>query len=111
MVGGGEDKKRRRPSAIELAATELVIQWMDGAESRIPLAALRGSCPCAMCRQARDQEVTGPSDELSLLTGEAATATAKASGFDFVGRYGIRINWADGHNTGIYTFESLREDA
>ena len=42
MVGGGEDKKRRRPSGIELAATELVIQWMDGVESRIPLAALRG---------------------------------------------------------------------
>ena len=84
---------------------------MDGAESRIPLAELRRSCPCAMCQQARGQEEIGPADELSLLTGEAATATAEASGFDYVGRYGIRINWADGHNTGIYTFESLREGA
>ena len=110
MVGGA-DKKRRRPSGIELAATELVIQWVDGSESRIPLAALRGSCPCATCRQVRDQKATGPADGLSLLRGEAATATAEARDFDYVGRYGIRINWADGHNTGIYTFESLREGA
>jgi len=26
-----------------------------------------------------------------------------------VGRYGIKIRWADGHDAGIYTFEMLRE--
>jgi DUF971 family protein len=24
-----------------------------------------------------------------------------------VGAYGLRINWSDGHSTGIYTFERL----
>ena len=25
-----------------------------------------------------------------------------------VGRYGLQINWSDGHSTGIYTFDRLR---
>jgi DUF971 family protein len=25
-----------------------------------------------------------------------------------MGRYGIRIRWSDGHDTGIYTFDRLR---
>ena len=109
-----QKKLKRRPSKVELGETELAIQWMDGEHSRFSLADLRGSCPCAVCRQARGQserEIQLPGGELPVLTGGAATATASASGFDYVGRYGIRIEWADGHNTGIYTFESLREQA
>jgi DUF971 family protein len=26
-----------------------------------------------------------------------------------VGRYAIQFHWSDGHSTGIYTFEHLRE--
>jgi DUF971 family protein len=26
-----------------------------------------------------------------------------------VGRYALQIAWSDGHDTGIYTFEHLRE--
>ncbi|HIM57315.1 MAG TPA: DUF971 domain-containing protein [Candidatus Latescibacteria bacterium] len=110
------DKKklRRRPSKVELGETELAIQWMDGEHSRFSLADLRGSCPCAVCCQARgqsEQEMQLPGGELPVLTGGAATATASAREFIYVGRYGIRIEWADGHNTGIYTFESLRIQA
>ena len=28
---------------------------------------------------------------------------------DPVGRYALRFRWSDGHSTGIYTFEHLRE--
>jgi len=28
---------------------------------------------------------------------------------DLIGRYAINIQWSDGHNTGIYTFELLRK--
>ena len=61
-----------------------------------------------MCRDQRalDDVQEG---QLKLLDGEAATATAEARGFVNVGRYGLRITWADGHDTGIYTFEALRE--
>ena len=102
--------KKKRPAKIELdgGRGELVIAWKGGGESRYSLADLRKNCPCATCRdqRARDEVQEG---ELKLLEGEAATATAVARDFVNVGRYGIRITWADGHDTGIYTFEALRE--
>jgi len=50
-------------------------------------------------------------DELNVLSGDALTATATARSFDLVGRYGLRLNWADGHNHGIYALEQLRAGA
>ena len=107
------NRKKNRPSRIDLnaASDELVISWKDGGESRYNLVELRKNCPCATCRELRQQEEP-PADslELNLLSDTAATATARAQSFDYVGRYGIRINWADGHNYGIYTFAALREE-
>lgn len=104
-----ESKKKRRPASIELndETCELIIEWKDGHQSHFPLAALRRSCPCANCREKR-QEVASPG-ELVLLDDNAARVVAGARRFELVGRYGIRIVWADGHDYGIYTFEALRE--
>ncbi len=30
------------------------------------------------------------------------------AGAELVGQYGLRITWADGHDTGIYDYELLR---
>ena len=106
------ERKRKRPAKVELRGAEgqLAIQWRDGHESRFVLAQLRKDCPCAVCREVRAeigaQQVQG--EGLNLIGGVASTATAAALKFDYVGRYGIRIAWADGHDTGIYTFEALR---
>lgn len=105
-----EERKRQRPARIALGPTELLIDWQDGRQSRHALEDLRRQCPCATCREARG-EPHGPSlvgAELPMLTDQAARATAEAVGFDPVGRYGIKIRWADGHDAGIYTFETLR---
>ncbi|MEE2657791.1 MAG: DUF971 domain-containing protein [Candidatus Latescibacterota bacterium] len=107
-----EERKKQRPSRIFLEPEILVISWQDGDESRLPLRELRRECPCAMCRQSRgepglDVEPLRPG-QLHVLTDEQAVATAEAAGFEPVGRYGLRIRWADGHDTGIHTFESLR---
>ena len=97
---------KKKPRSVELLADEgmLCVRWSDGTQSRYDLNGLRRSCPCALCREAREQ-----SDELSLLSGEAVTATAEAQRVDFVGRYGLRILWGDGHDQGIYTFDFLRQ--
>ena len=107
-----EDKRRRRARTVELTEDDLVIQWLDGHESRLPLEDLRRDCPCAVCREhrgAQPEPSMGGGGELPMLSAEAAAATAAATGFDYVGRYGVRITWADGHDTGIYVFEALRE--
>ncbi len=102
--------RKIRPQNIELAPTELIIEWRDGQCSRHELETLRRNCPCATCRQARNAgDAPAPTGELPLLTGEASTATSSAVGFERVGRYGIRINWSDGHDAGIYTFDAFRD--
>ena len=55
-------------------------------------------------REVRDANEGG----LTLLQPEAVSATAEVRGVSYVGRYGIRIEWADGHDHGIYTFEFFR---
>ena len=104
------DAKKKRPAKIELGDKELLIVWKDGHQSRFSLAELRKTCPCATCRAQREEPgVQAPAPgELPLLSEAAVKATAAALSFDYVGRYGIRINWADGHNYGIYTFEALQ---
>ena len=107
------ERKRKRVASVELREKEgrLVIRWQDGHESRFALAQLRKDCPCAVCREARSEIGLQQSSEqgLNLIDGVASTATAKARKYDYVGRYGLRITWADGHDTGIYTFEALRK--
>jgi DUF971 family protein len=81
----------------------LLAEWADGTVHRIPFAALRRACPCAVCagevglpgRFAADPELGVGEDELADI--------------GLVGAYGLNAIWADGHSTGIYTFERLRE--
>lgn len=103
------ERKKRRPSSIQLDREnkELIITWQDGYTGRYDLAELRRTCPCANCKEAREKAANAPAS-LNLLQDEAATATAQVNEIERVGRYGIRIKWADGHDYGIYTFQALR---
>jgi DUF971 family protein len=103
-------RRKKKPRAIELLAAEgaLEVSWNDGSESRYDLEALRRSCPCALCREARKAPEVAQ-DALNMLSDEAVAATGEARSFAYVGRYGIRIEWADGHDHGIYTFDFFRE--
>lgn len=104
-----EQAKKKRLRQAELDETELVLEWGDGETTRHSLEALRRNCPCAVCRDARDGAGSSQvDDELAVLSGDAATATAAARSFELVGRYGLRLNWADGHSHGIYVVEQLR---
>lgn len=80
----------------------LNIMWSDGSESMIALAGLRKNCPCATCKGERDKQ---PSAYIPLFSAASLTLTDIKP----VGTYGIQLFWQDGHNTGIYTYERLRE--
>lgn len=87
------------------------ITWADEHISAYPLRWLRANCPCATCREVR-RESESVDDALSLdLTinlntkPEPSTQIAHA---ELVGNYAIRLEWTDGHATGIYGFSALR---
>lgn len=86
------------------ATQTLEVQWADGHPSGYPLKYLRSECPCASCRSERQQAKDNP---FHVLKG--GLPSAELRNVEPVGLYGMRLTWADGHATGIYTFEYLRQ--
>jgi len=80
---------------------EIGIVWEDGHESYYPAHALRCACNCASCVE----EMTGR----ALLDPARVPRDVVARSFHPVGRYGVAIVWSDGHDTGIYSFQRLRQ--
>lgn len=88
-------------------AGRLRIAWSDGAVSEYLAADLRDACPCASCREKRKAPPAPPSQLTVLAPGEAAPATV--AGMTPVGAYAYRIEFGDGHNTGLFSLELLRK--
>jgi len=91
------------PTNIQQIGNELAIQWNDNAESYLNLEVLRRACPCAACG--------GESDVLGNIVRPNVTYTAESfqlDRFHLVGGYALQFRWADGHSTGIYSFDYLR---
>lgn len=93
-----------RPQDIQPIGTELAVKWSDGSESFIPLEALRRVCPCAGCKGETDIMGNLYKNPEQPLTANAFVLVR----FMTVGGYAIQPVWADGHNTGLFTFEYLR---
>ena len=85
----------------------LDITWSDGQIRRYGFWELREHCPCATCREKRNAPAQSP---LQLPIVSAAEAQPlKIVGMKPVGNYAYSIEFSDGHDTGIFTFEFLRE--
>ena len=80
---------------------EVHITWADGHRSVYANKALRETCPCAGCVD----ELTGK----RTLDPRSVRPDIRADDIGLVGRYAVRFGWSDGHGTGIYTFQKLRE--
>ena len=91
-----------KPVPIEInhiqAEERIRITWNDGHIWEYPQTYLRGYCPCALCQG------HGASDEKKFTP----VKEAKLGEIRPIGNYAIEFRWADGHNTGIYTFDYLR---
>lgn len=99
-----------RPVKIERGPNDTIrIQWADGLWTEHGELELRKKCPCATCktREAREE---AESDPMSLkVVPIEETRPVRVEGMDPVGHYAYSIRFSDGHNTGIYTFDYLRE--
>jgi DUF971 family protein len=89
-------------------ARHLQVTWSDGTETTFPLTFLRTSCPCAACREHRSAELKRPTG-LTILPGNFTAESLRAVAVEPVGNYAIRIEWSDGHSSGIYSWQFLRE--
>ena len=78
----------------------LTITWPDRQDQHT-FVHLRGYCTCAHCVN----EWTGE-QILDLSTIPSDITIQK---LEPVGSYAVRIHWSDGHNSGLYTWERLRE--
>lgn len=88
------------PTLIEQKreARELHVDWEDGHHSVYRLRYLRGFCPCAHCQgHAQGAWIFNPVEDPTITKIEE------------VGAYAVNIAYSDGHSTGIYSFEILRE--
>ena len=94
-----------KPKQIKIIDKDkLSLTWNDDTLSSISLKYLRDECPCAGCKGEtilfktfRPPKSTRQSPEMY-----------KVKNIDVVGEYAIQIAWKDGHNTGIYTWEYLK---
>ncbi len=78
---------------------DIKIHWDNGHEHVFPARFLRMSCPCAACVE----EMTGR----KMLTDETVAVDVHPLSIHPVGRYAVQIQWSDGHQTGIFTWERL----
>jgi len=110
---------RKKPTNVQVHVTEgtgVDITWADGHRSHYGFDYLRDECPCATCGEERRKKA-----EMSQKTGAGAAGGGlpgalpmykpkpKARRAQAVGHYALQIEFTDGHSTGIYSFDYLRE--
>ena len=88
-------------------STGIKIDWKDGHHSEYGLQYLRYQCPCATCTNGpKGHPGTPPAQPANPF--QMYQPALKMLGAEPVGNYAIRIDWSDGHKTGIYSYEHFR---
>ena len=94
-----------QPKQIKVKNEILFLVWSDTEEWHLPLGYLRDECPCAGCK--------GETVLFKTSMPEGPTATTpqayQIASIVPVGGYAIQINWKDGHDSGIYSWDYLKK--
>src|SRR4051794_25591039 len=92
-----------KPTPIDVKAAEgkVAIAWSDGHQSRYEARDLRLACRCAACVDEWTHQ--------SLIKPDLIPKSITPKAIEVVGSYALHFTWSDGHNTGIYTYDYLRE--
>jgi DUF971 family protein len=99
---------RKKPMGVKVHVSTgegVDVTWSDGHTSHYDFPYLRDLCPCALCNDEREKKSRmGATTALPMFKPKVTARGAKA-----VGNYAVQIEFSDGHSTGIYSFEHLRE--
>ena len=103
------DRAVEPPKHLDLKKDKgLTVHWRDGRVSFYPVKYLRKMSPSADARELRQQMQANP---LTVLPASAAgqDEPLTATGAQMVGHYAVKITFSDGHDTGLYSWQYLRE--
>ena len=90
--------ERPQPKATP---THIELHWSGGRIERVPNRVLRLACSCALCV-----------DEMSrapVLDPVTVPADIHAVELWTIGNYALGVSWSDGHATGYFPFQTIRE--
>jgi DUF971 family protein len=98
------DNEYLEPLEVQVKKDEarLYITWSDGHQGWSGFLYLRWNCPCAGCKG--EMGVPG---RLAFVKELSANETVMV-GLEPVGLYALKPIWQDGHETGLYTYQHLR---
>ncbi|MDX1680185.1 MAG: DUF971 domain-containing protein [Akkermansiaceae bacterium] len=93
----------KRLQQATVIGEELALAFEDGSECFLALPMLRRACPCAACQGEPDAlgRVVKPKVDYQPNSFELRK-------FEPIGGYALQLHWADGHATGIYSFDYLQ---
>jgi DUF971 family protein len=103
---------RKKPTEVKVHVSTgegVEIVWSDGHRSRYDFPYLRDHCPCAMCNDERQKKEENPAKFAASALLPMYKPKVKANRATAVGNYAIQVDFSDGHATGIYSFDCLRE--
>jgi len=82
-----------------LGVNAVRIVWQDDHQAEYGNRYLRDNCPCAECREnpRRSLPIVGQGEDVYPVQ------------IGIVGRYAVSMQWSDGHDSGIYSYRTLRD--
>jgi DUF971 family protein len=105
---------RKNPTSVKIhvsSGTGVDITWADGHNSHYDFAYLREECPCATCNETRSKKDAEPAATPVMISSPALPMfkpKPRAQKATQVGNYAVQITFTDGHATGIYSYDHLR---
>ena len=93
-------EKPKQPKII-FDQDQISLIWNNKEKITVPNLLLRKSCACALCI---DEMTRKP-----LLDPNSIPLDIHANKINTIGNYAVLIDWPDGHNTGFYPFNMIKE--
>ncbi len=97
-------KTQKPPLDVQIVGDVLAIRWEDAREDYVPHSLLRAESPSALNKGEHDifGNKYGGDEQKSF-------PNVRIIGWQYVGNYAIRLDFSDGHNTGLFSWALLRK--
>jgi DUF971 family protein len=95
------------PASVDVNNSEqvLTVKWSDGQTSDFSLFGLRKNCPCVACRGGHEKMGRFEPELFKVQP----TRVYKILDAETVGNHALKITWDDGHNSGMFRWDLLRQ--